>query len=158
MNSNLVLILAFAIGVIAGLRALTAPMVVSWAAHLHWINLQGSPLAFMGSIITAAILTLAAAGEIVNDKLPKTPPRTAPPSFIIRIVLGGFAAATLAAGAGGSIVVGAILGIIGAVVGTLGGYHVRRGIVAGLKVPDFVIALVEDVIAVGGGFFLASRL
>jgi uncharacterized membrane protein len=158
MNSNLVLVLAFAIGVIAGLRAMTAPMVASWAAHLHWINLQGSPLAFMGSIVTAAILTLAAAGEIVNDKLPKTSARTSPPQLGARIVMGGFAAATLSAGAGGSILVGAILGIIGALVGTFGGYQVRTRTVKAFGLPDFVIALVEDVIAVGGGFFLASRL
>lgn len=158
MNSNLVLGLAFAIGVIAGLRALTAPMVVSWAAHLRWINLEGTHLSFMSSIITAAILTLLATGEIVNDKLPKTPPRTIPAQLGARIVTGGFAAATLSAGAGGSLIVGAILGIIGALVGTFGGYHARRGTVAALKIPDFVYALIEDVIAVGGGFFLASRL
>jgi uncharacterized membrane protein len=158
MNSNLVLVLAFAIGVIAGLRAMTAPMVVSWAAHLHWINLQGSPLAFMGSIITAAILTLAAAGEIVNDKLPKTGPRTAPPAVVTRMITGALAAATLTAGAGGSLWVGALLGVIGALVGTFGGYQVRTRTVKAFGLPDFVIALVEDVIAVGGGFFLASRL
>jgi uncharacterized membrane protein len=158
MNSNLVLVLAFAIGVIAGLRAMTAPMVTSWAAHLHWINLQGSPLAFMGSIITAAILTLAAVGEIVNDKLPKTGPRTAPPALVARMITGALAAATLTAGAGGSLSVGALLGVIGALVGTFGGYQVRTRTVKAFGLPDFVIALVEDVIAVGGGFFLASRL
>src|SRR5271170_7387875 len=125
MNSNLVLVLAFAIGVIAGLRAMTAPMVASWAAHLHWINLQGSPLAFMGTIIAVVIFTLAAIGEIVNDKLPKTGPRTAPPALVARIIMGALAAATLTVGAGGSLWVGALLGVIGALVGTFGGYQVR---------------------------------
>ena len=158
MSTNLVLALAFGIGVIAGLRALTAPAVVSWAAHLRWINLAGSHLSFMGSIPVVAIFTLAAVAELVNDKLPKTPARTAPPSFIIRIVMGGFAAATLSVGGGASWLVGAILGAIGAVVGTFAGYHIRKAIVQGLHSPDFVIALLEDVVAVGGGFFLASRL
>jgi uncharacterized membrane protein len=158
MNSNMILALAFGIGVIAGLRALTAPAVVAWSAHLHWINLQGTHLAFMGSTIAVAILTLAAAGEIVNDKLPKTPPRTAAPSLIIRIVMGAFAAATLSAGMGGSLWIGALLGAVGAVVGTFGGYYARTGIVKALHSPDFVIALLEDAIAVCGGLFLASRL
>jgi uncharacterized membrane protein len=158
MNSNLILALAFGIGVVAGLRALTAPAAVSWAAYLHWINLQGTHLAFMGSIIAVVIFTLAAAGEIVNDKLPKTPPRTAPPSVIIRMVMGGFAAATLTAGIGGSLWIGALLGIVGALVGTFGGYYVRTGIVKALHSPDFVIALLEDAVAVCGGLFLASRL
>ena len=157
-NSNLVLALAFGIGVIAGLRALTAPAVVAWAAHLHWINLQGTHLAFMGTIVAMAIFTLAAIGEIVNDKLPKTPPRTATPSLIIRIVMGAFAAATLSAGIGGSLWIGALLGGVGAVVGTFGGYYARTGLVKALHSPDFVIALVEDAVAVCGGMFLASRL
>jgi uncharacterized membrane protein len=157
-NSNLVLVLAFGIGVIAGLRALTAPAVVAWAAHLHWINLQGTPLAFMGTIVAVAIFTLAAIGEIVNDKLPKTPSRTATPSLIIRIVMGAFAAATLSAGIGGSLWIGALLGAVGVVVGTFGGYYVRTGLVKALHSPDFVIALLEDAVAVCGGLFLASRL
>jgi len=158
MNSNLALALAFGIGVIAGLRALTAPAVVAWAGHLHWINLQGTHLAFMGSIVAVAIFTLGAIGEIVNDKLPKTPPRTAAPSLIIRCVMGAFAAATLSAGIGGSLAIGALLGIVGALVGTFGGYYLRTGIVKALHSPDFVIALLEDAVAVCGGLFLASRL
>jgi uncharacterized membrane protein len=158
MNSNLILALAFGIGIIAGLRALTAPAVVSWAAHLRWINLEGTHLSFMSSTVAVAVFTLLAVGEIVNDKLPKTGARTAPPQLITRIVTGGFAAATLSAGAGGSVWVGAVLGGIGAVVGTFAGYQVRTRAVKLLHSPDFVIALLEDAVAIGGGFFLASRL
>jgi uncharacterized membrane protein len=158
MNSNLVLALAFGIGVIAGLRAMTAPAVVCWAAHLHWINLQGTHLSFMGTMIALVIFTLAAVGEIVNDKLPKTGPRTAPPSVVIRMITGGLSAATLTVGAGGSPWVGALLGVIGALVGTFGGYQVRTKTVKALHSPDFPIALLEDAIAVCGGLFLASRL
>jgi len=61
-------------------------------------------------------------------------------------------------GGGATWLVGAVLGAIGAVVGTFAGYHVRKAIVAALHSPDFVIALLEDVGAVGGGLFLASRL
>ena len=158
MNSNIILALAFGIGVIAGLRAMTAPAVVCWAAHLHWINLYGTHLSFMGTTIALVIFTLAAVGEIVNDKLPKTGPRTAPPSVVIRMVMGGFSAATLTVGAGGSLWVGALLGVIGALVGTFGGYQVRTKTVKALHSPDFVIALLEDAGAVCGGLFLASRL
>jgi uncharacterized membrane protein len=158
MGSNLVLALALGIGVIAGLRALTAPATVSWAAHLGWIQLAGSHLSWMSSIITVAIFTLAAIGEIVNDKLPKTPPRTAPPSIVIRMVMGAFAAATLSVGTGGPLWIGALLGAIGALIGTFGGYYVRTGVVKALHSPDWPIALVEDAVAVCGGLFLASRL
>jgi uncharacterized membrane protein len=158
INSNLVLALALGIGVVAGLRALSAPATVAWAACLHWMNLTGSHLAFMGSIPAVGFFTLAAIGEIVNDKLPKTPPRTAPPSIVIRCVMGAFAAATLSVGAGSSPWVGAALGVVGALVGTFGGYYVRTGLVKALHSPDFVIALLEDAVAVCGGLFLASRV
>jgi uncharacterized membrane protein len=158
MGSNLVLALALGIGVIAGLRALTAPATVSWAAHLGWIQLAGSHLSWMSSIITVAIFTLAAIGEIVNDKLPKTPPRTAPPSIVIRMVMGAFAAATLSAGTGGALWIGVLLGAIGALIGTFGGYYVRTGVVKALHSPDWPIALIEDAVAICGGLFLASRL
>lgn len=157
MNSSLVLVLVFLIGVIAGLRALTAPTVVSWAGYLGWIHLSGSRLAFMGTLVAAIIFSGLALAEIVNDKLPKTPARTAPPSVVIRMVLGAFAAATLSVGAGASAILALILGIIGALVGTFGGYQARTKTVKALGVPDFVIALVEDLIAVGGGFLLVSR-
>jgi uncharacterized membrane protein len=158
MGSNLVLALALGIGVIAGLRALTAPATVSWAAHLGWIQLAGSHLSWMSSIIAVAIFTLAAIGEIVNDKLPKTPPRTAPPSIVIRMVMGAFAAATLSVGTGGPLWMGALLGAIGALIGTFGGYYIRTGVVKALHSPDWPIALIEDAVAICGGLFLASRL
>ena len=48
MNSGFALFLAFGIGVVAGLRSMTAPAVVAWAARLGWISLSGSHLAFNG--------------------------------------------------------------------------------------------------------------
>src|SRR5580698_4666574 len=96
MNTPLILCLALAIGVVAGLRTFTAPAVVCWAAHLGWINLHGSHLAFLGSIITAVIVSLLAIAELVNDKLPKTPNRTTPGPLGARIAMGGLSGATLA--------------------------------------------------------------
>jgi uncharacterized membrane protein len=37
MTPSQVLLLAFLIGVVAGLRSLTAPAVVAWAAHRNWL-------------------------------------------------------------------------------------------------------------------------
>src|SRR5258705_13528400 len=89
------LILAFLIGVIAGLRAMTAPAAVSWAARLGWIHLENSWLAFLGFAATPYIVSLLAIGEIVNDKLPKTPSRKAPPAFTARILSGAMCGAAL---------------------------------------------------------------
>jgi uncharacterized membrane protein len=157
MDTNTVLALAFGLGVIAGLRALTAPAVVCWAAHWKWLNLDLSPLSFMGTTIAAIIFAVLAVAELVNDKLPKTPSRKAPPSFVIRIVMGALSGAALCSAAGDSLPLGAALGAVGAVAGTFGGCEARIKLVKALKLPDLTIALLEDAIAVGGAFFLVSR-
>jgi len=53
--------------------------------------------------------------------------------------------------------VSVLLGIVGVLVGTFGGYQVRTRVVKALKVPDYVIAAAEDMVAIGGGLFLVSR-
>src|SRR5438046_3163978 len=68
-------------------------------------------------------LTALMLGELVADKLPKTPSRTEPGPFIGRIMTGGLSGAGLAAGAGRSLVAGIIVGALGGVAGTLGGYR-----------------------------------
>jgi len=151
------MVLMFAIGTISGLRALTAPAVVCWAAHLGWLNLQNSHLAWMGSTVAVAIFSILALAEIINDKLPATGSRLAPPSLVIRAVLGGFSGSALAIAATHSIFSGILLGAVGALVGSFLGYHLRHGIVSSLKVPDFPIALVEDAIAIGCGLLIVSR-
>src|SRR5271169_1775814 len=144
MNTSLILCLVFAIGVIAGLRAFTAPTVVCWAADLGWINLHGSHLAFLGSIITVVIVTLLAIFELVNDKLPKTPNRTTPGPLGFRILTGGLSGAALAIAGGQGVLLGAIIAVVGALVGTFWGYQVRHQIVTQLKVKDIFVALLED--------------
>ncbi len=151
-----VFVLALCIGIVAGLRTFTAPALVSWAAHLGWLHLEGSPLAFMGSTIAVAILTLGALVEYVIDQLPKTPARTAPPSLIARIITGGLSGACLGVSGGASLLAGAVLGVIGAVIGAFGGLQLRTRLVSGLKVKDIFIAIPEDLVALGLGYLIVS--
>jgi uncharacterized membrane protein len=157
MSSSQVLFLAFLIGVIAGLRSLTAPAVVTWAAHLSWLNLQNTPLSFMGSTVAVVIFTALAIVELVVDKLPSTPSRTKPPGLIARIVLGGLSGACLGVAGAQSIAIGAVLGVAGGLAGMFAGSQLRARLVPALKVPDLVIALVEDAVAIGGGLLIVSR-
>jgi len=149
---------AFLIGVIAGLRTMTAPAFVAWAARLGRLGLDGTPLSFLGLPVTAWVFTALALGELVADKLPSTPSRTRPGPFVGRIVSGAMCGAAISAGTGGSLALGAVLGAIGAVAGTLGGYNARVRLVPALKVPDSVVALVEDLVAVGGALLIVSGL
>ena len=154
---NYVFVLALGIGIVAGLRSLTAPAVVAWSARLGWLNLHGSPLAFMGSTTAVVIFSLLAIGELVADKLPTMAKRTSPAPLIARIITGGLCGACLCAAAGKLLAAGALLGGIGGIVGAFLGYEMRRRLVNNVHIKDFVVAVCEDVIAVGLALFLVSR-
>ena len=139
----------------AGLRSLTAPAVVAWGAHLSWLNLHGSPLAFMGSTTAVAILSVLAIGELIADKLPMMSKRTAPAPLIARVVTGGLCGACLCAAMGKSLLAGTLLGGIGGIVGAFVGYGIRRRL--DFHIKDFAVAVCEDVVAVGLALFLVLR-
>lgn len=161
MTYFLVLLLALLIGVVAGLRALTAPAVVAWAGLLGWLSLDGTWAGWVAHPITLTVLTILAVGELITDQLPSTPSRRVPMQFVARLVTGAFSGAVLATGAvlhpTAWVVVGAIgAALIGVVLGTLGGAEARKRLVAGTGGRDLPVALVEDVIAVAGGFAVVA--
>src|SRR5271154_3327690 len=124
----LFIVLAFGIGIVAGLRSIMAPAVTSWAARVGGLSLSGSWLAFLGYAWTPWIFSVLALGELINDKLPNTPSRKIPPQFIFRIISGAFCGAAIGIH-GGNMIAGIIAGAIGAVAGTLGGAAFRSGLV-----------------------------
>ena len=104
------------------------------------------------------MLTLLALAELVSDKLPKTPSRTAPLGLSARIVTGALCGAALClAGTGQSWLGGAIVGVIGGVLGCFGGYRLRKRLVKIVGVPDYMVAVLEDLVAIGGSFWVVSR-
>ena len=150
------LLFAFLIGLFAGLRSLTPPAACAWAVYLGWLKLA-RPLSLIGSLPAVIILSLLALTEVMFDKLPNTPNRTAPPGLIGRIVTGGLTGACVSVGGGRSAYVGAGLGLIGGIVGCFAGFHARARLVKSLRQPDFNIALLEDLIAIGGSLYIVSR-
>jgi uncharacterized membrane protein len=158
MSDAAVLGSAVGIGVIAGLRSMTAPAAVCWAAHLHWLDFPGSRLSFMGSTGAVAIVTLLAVGELIADKLPSTPNRTSIGPLAVRAIAGAFCGAAFGAAGGVSILLGGVAGAVGAIAGAFAGYEVRHRLVQNLRLPDIAVAVAEDLIAIGGGFLLAGRL
>ncbi len=149
------ILLAVLIGVVAGLRAMTAPAVVSWGAYLGWLPLGGTWLAFLGSIWAVAIFTILAVVELVTDQLPSTPSRTVPPQFGARLIMCALTGAAIGAAQASvtALVIGLVAGLVGAVIGTLGGARGRAWL-AGLLGKDLPAALIEDVIAIGGGLLI----
>ena len=140
----MIYVLAILIGVAAGLRAVTPIAAIAWAAYLGWIDLSATPFAFIGNIIAVVIITLLAIAELVSDQLPNTPSRKVPVQFGTRVVLGAFAGALLMID---SWIIGAILGAVGAVLGTYGGADIRARLAKSFG-RDLPAALIEDVVAI----------
>ena len=152
----MIYVLALLIGIIAGLRAMTAPAAVSWAAHLGWFSVAATPMAFMGYQWTPWIFTVLAIVELISDQLPTTPSRKVPMQFGARVIMGGLAGATIGA-AGGMLIAGLVVGVVGAVLGTYGG-AAARGSLARSFGRDLPAALIEDVVAVGGAILIVAAV
>jgi uncharacterized membrane protein len=78
--------------------------------------------------------------------------------LIARIVTGALCGATVAASSDRSIAIGALLGAGGGVFGAFAGYNIRHGLVIHMNVPDIIIAVIEDLLAITGGLFVVSRI
>jgi uncharacterized membrane protein len=157
MTVPIVLLLAFLIGCVCGLRSMTGPALICWGAHLGWLQLDGSKLGFLHNPISLIVFSLLAIGELVADKLPFIPSRIEPGPLVVRFLFGGACGVALCLSTGNGWLAGALLGGIGGVAGAFAGYHLRRELTLGRGMPDLVIALVEDAVAIGGGLLVISR-
>jgi uncharacterized membrane protein len=133
------LLLAFGIGFVSGLRAFT-----SLAA-----------LMLVRGGLPGIVLAVAAVGEYIADATPKIPSRTALPSIVVRPVSGAIAGWLIAAPHGGSPVVGAVAGAIGAFAGTYGGHAVR--VAAITKIGAIPAAIAEDLVAIALAALIVTR-
>jgi uncharacterized membrane protein len=149
-------VLALLIGATAGLRAMTAPAAVSWAARLGWLQLGPTGLAFLGYAVTPWILTVLALGELVTDQLPSTPSRTVPIQFGTRILMGALSGGAIGAGVG-LMALGLAAGIAGAIIGTLGGRAYRARLAAAFG-NDRPAAFIEDAVAIVGAVLVMVAL
>ena len=152
----MLIVVALCLGVVSGLRALTSPAVVSWAARMGVLALTGTYLAFLGYSATPWILTALAIAELVNDKLPNTPSRKAPPQVAVRALSGALVGASIGVVAH-ALLLCLTVGILGALLGTYGGAAVR-GRMAKAFGRDLPAAMVEDAVAILLAIFAVSRL
>jgi uncharacterized membrane protein len=157
MGLAFILLLLFGIGFVCGLRSMTAPAVVCWGAHLGWFQLAGSPSGFFAHPASLIIFTIFAFGELVADKLPFIPRRTMLGPLLVRLVFGAVCGAALCVARELALPYGVLLGALGAVIGAYAGFHYRRLIPASSRSTQFFAALLEDVVAVGGGLLIVSR-
>ncbi|HSE97735.1 MAG TPA: DUF4126 family protein [Blastocatellia bacterium] len=143
---------AAGLGAVAGIRTMSAPALLSHHLKSEQLDgdndLEGNPLA---SPNAAAVFRVLAAGEIIADKLPFMPDRTSLPSLMARIGSGALVGGTVFAARKEPPVVGAIIGAAAAVASAFTMLFLRRKAGRNLNLPDPVVALAEDAIAIGGG-------
>jgi uncharacterized membrane protein len=156
MGNRSSLALAFGIGVVAGLRSMTAPAAVSWAATTDRLHLRNSPLAFLASEKAARISAGLALGELAGDKTPWIPSRLKPASLSWRLISGGFCGAALCLSADEDPTLGAALGAAGALLGSFAGYEARHRTTEHGVIPDLPAALLEDAIAIATALAVVS--
>jgi uncharacterized membrane protein len=136
------------LGMVTGMRSMTAMAVLCWFAYRGDLSLDDTWASWAAKLTTAIIFTVLGLGELVADKLPKTPNRIAPGPLLVRIVMGGLIGSIVAAGLNGSEFEGIILGVGGALIGSFGGFLVRREIVSRVDCKDWHVALAEDATAI----------
>jgi uncharacterized membrane protein len=115
-------IIAFLLGLVAGLEAFVAPAAVSWAAYFGHFPVTGTHFAFMGHIATPIILTLLAIAEIIYVRLPKSADSKAfPGKLVLRIALGALSGAVIGSShQTNTLFDSAACGAIGAIASTFG--------------------------------------
>src|ERR1700722_15937878 len=124
------------LGLVTGLRSMTSMAVLCWFAHFGQLPVDGTWASWTAKWITVIVFTALAIGELIADKLPKTPNRTSPGPLVVRLVFGGLVGAIVAAGLNGSSLEAAILGVLGALIGTFVGFQIRHEIVVRLASKD----------------------
>jgi uncharacterized membrane protein len=136
------------LGLVTGLRTFTPIAVLCWFAYLGYLPVDGTWAAWTTRLVAAVVFTVLALGELVGDKLPKIPSRTALGPLIARLAMGALIGAIVAVGLEGSGVEAVILSILGVTVGAFGGFLIRREIVGRFQCKDWPVALAEDVTAI----------
>lgn len=146
-----ILAMLFAIpllGALTGLRTMTPMAVLCWFAYLGHLPVQDTWAFWCAKLVTVVVFTVLAAGELVGDKLPKTPDRISAFPLIARVCFGGLVGALAATGLHASAVEGIILGSLSALGGAFVGFFIRRLLVEEKNNPDMVVAICEDGLAI----------
>lgn len=141
--------IAAGIGVVAGMRSMLAPALVSRYLGGRRRKEDALPMRLLGHPSAPAITAVMAAGELVGDKMPFTPARTQTPSLIGRVASGALCGAAVGIRMKAPVLAAAAVGGAAALGSTFVMYHARH--VADRFVPDVVSAVSEDALALSLG-------
>lgn len=135
---------AVLLGAVAGMRSMAPLAAVSRRLSQGAVEAEGVAQRALARPQVARALTLAAAGELVADKMPFIPARIDPLPLAGRIVSGGLAAWAATSRARGSRAGAALVGACAAAATTFLAYHLRVSLDRE-GAPALLVALAEDV-------------
>lgn len=145
-------IAAAVLGAMAGMRSMSAPAFLSgyFAREFKRSGTRGR-WRLLYSPDVATTLKVLAAGELVADKLPFVPRRTAPASLVVRALSGALVGAALATHRRRPAAVPALIAAVAAIASSVGAFHARRALGRKLRLHDFAIAVAEDAVVLAAG-------
>lgn len=144
------------LGVVSGMRSMTAIAVLCWAAWLGLIPEHGWA-AWSSYLVVAILFSICALGEYVVDTLPKTPNRTAAGPAMARLALGILVGVLVAAAIHEPLAGGVVFAGVGALIGTWGSFWVRMTLTR-LTGHDLPVALLESASAIALAVLAIVRL
>jgi uncharacterized membrane protein len=136
------------LGLTTGLRSMTPMALICWYAVLGYLPVDGTWAAWTAHLWVAVVLTVLAVGELIADKLPRTPDRTATGPLLWRLILAGMAGSIAAGAINEPGLEGVLLAELGALLGAFGGFMVRRDLVEKMDCKDWHVAVAEDLITI----------
>ena len=148
-----------ALGVLAGMRASSAPAITSHilSHHEQTRDFSDSSLGYMQSGKVATALKVFALSELIGDKLPSAPNRIKPFAIFARCLSGGLAGASIYKASGNSPLEGVLIGTTAAFASTFGSFFLRRSIVRQTRIFDPIIGAIEDALVIGAGAGLVEN-
>lgn len=140
---------ALLLGIVCGMRTLVAPAVLALTlSRRPELVPPATPAHWFTHPAVAVLLGLAALGELIGDKLPQTPNRTALAPFLARVASGAICGAAVVQLGLMNEWIGAGFGAVGAAAATIGMFHLRRYAGRVSHIGDPYIGAIEDALAI----------
>jgi len=147
-----------ALAAISGVRSMAAPALLARAASRGDLSgLKATPFAALADERAANALQALMVGEMIGDKTPFIPSRTAAGPLFGRALSGALVGSALFASRRRPGLNGALLGAASALAGVYAVDRLRSAATQGLGLPDPLFGLLEDGVILSGGSRLLRR-
>lgn len=146
------------LGMFAGMRSMAGPAVISQAfTNKRFSKIRKSPLRFLGNSGVSKALRVMTLGELIIDKFPKIPARTASGLLITRASAGGLSGAAVSLAEKRNVVLGSLIGITAAVGAAYLFKNLREKAGTKSRTANTIAGLAEDAVLIGSGLTVLNK-